>query len=99
MPWSCTTSSSTRSDIERLREQVGGGADVEAGGAEVHGAARVRRRDQRLAGPAGAPDSCDLAIPDLGRELGLQRVVRATGATAQPVVVRVDGRVRGCKHR
>src|SRR5919201_1620531 len=94
MPWSCATSSPTRSGIERLGEQVGGVADVEAGGAEVHGATWVRRRDQRLTGAASPPDGSDLAVTDLGCEVGLEGVVRAAGAAAQPVVVGVDGRVR-----
>ena len=49
--------------------------DVEPGGCQMHGAARVRRRDERVGTAAGGmPDRSDLPFPDVGGELRLERV-------------------------
>ena len=50
--------------LECVGEQVGRVADVEAGGAEVHRAARVRRHDERVGAPPARPDRVDLAVAD-----------------------------------
>src|SRR5215207_5702812 len=95
---SCPTSSSTRSEgsgIERLRQQVGGMPDVEPGGGQMHGTARVRRRDEEVGTvEASSPDRGDFPVPDVGGELRLERVVGAAGAAAEPVVLGVDRDVR-----
>ena len=66
-------------------------ADVEAGGAEVHRATRVRRgHDGRATALPRPSDRRHLTVADRRRQLRLQRRISAACSAAQALVIELD---------
>ena len=61
-------------------------ADREPGRGQVQGAARVGRRHDEGTARGGRAQRLHLAVTHGGRQLGLERGVRAAGTAAEPVV-------------